>query len=191
LADTNRSFIAIDIQDHIKRDISKVQAGLKSYGFDIKWVRPEAMHLTLIFLGEIPASSTGVIREQMTHAAKGVRPFSIFVKGVGAFPDARRPRVVITDIDGEKNELKGLKNSLDGHLEILGFPIESRPFKGHLTLGRVIKKIDGRQFEHAIKGYSEFSTHPFEVSRMILFKSDLKPSGPIYSEMASIDFFRH
>lgn len=155
----------------------------------ISWVKPEAMHLTLNFLGDdTPADQVRDILQQMEKAAKGIAPFSIAIKGVTAFPDLKRPRVVVSEIDGEAQILSTLKNNLDRSLSSLGFPMETRPFKGHLTLGRIKNRIDPVMFRKRLSGHTAFQTRAFEAVRMTLFRSELRPSGPRYHELGSIEF---
>lgn len=182
--ETIRAFIALDIPVSVKSAILEIQDELKTNKFTIKWVRPENMHLTLRFLGDISPDAPAHIKRQMALAAADIEPFTLRATGVGAFPHTRRPRVVITEVGGDCTPLKNLKSNLDRLLEPLGFPKESKAFRGHLTLGRVKGSIDSRRFSQAISPLCEFETHPFTVNRFLLYGSDLKPTGPVYTKLA-------
>ena len=186
--ETIRAFIALHIPALIKSAISTLQNDLNAHPFPIKWVRPENMHLTLRFLGNIPADPQADIHHQMTLAATDIEPFTLTLKGVGAFPDTRQPRVVITELGHGSPSLIDLKSSLDSHLEPLGFEKETQSFKGHLTLGRVKGSIDSRRFRDAIAPVAEFETKPFTVDRILLYRSDLKPFGPVYTKLSEARF---
>ena len=172
----------------VVQEISKVQNQLGTYLTGVTWVKKEAMHLTLIFLGDnLKTALIPDILTQMKSAAEGFSSFSISFKGVTAFPDLLRPRVVVSEVDGGYSPLSVLKKRLDRSLSSLGFPVETRPFKGHLTLGRIKKNIDPKMLRKLL--FEDVAqTRFFEASPMTLFRSELRPSGPIYHKLDSISF---
>jgi 2'-5' RNA ligase len=180
-----RTFIAVEIPEKIISSIARVQEGIKNYGFKIRWVRPESIHLTLKFLGNIEAADTENVGRAVFRASKEYTPLSLQVKGIGVFPGIKRPRVVWVGITGQLETLFGLQKTLDKNLEAIGFSKEKRPFKGHLTLGRIKKKIDTNTFIEALDTFGNFETETFTADRVVLFKSELKASGAVYTKLMS------
>jgi len=180
-----RTFIAVEIPEKIILSIAKVQEDIKTYGFKIRWVRPESIHLTLKFLGNIEATETENVGRAVCEAAGTVPPMSLQAKGIGVFPGIRRPRVVWVGITGQLETLGRLQKKLDENLAGIGFPKEKRPFKGHLTLGRIQKKIDPKAFIEALHRLGNFETETFTADRVVLYKSELKASGAVYTELMS------
>jgi 2'-5' RNA ligase len=180
-----RTFIAVEIPEKIISSIARVQEGIKNYGFKIRWVRPESIHLTLKFLGNIEAADTENVGRAVFRASKEYTPLSLQVKGIGVFPGIKRPRVVWVGITGQLETLFGLQKTLDKNLEAIGFSKEKRPFKGHLTLGRIKKKIDTNTFIEALDTFGNFETETFTADRVVLYKSELKASGAVYTKLMS------
>jgi len=186
-----RTFIAVEIPEKVISSIARVQEGIKNYGFKIRWVRPESIHLTLKFLGNIEAADTENIGRAVFEASKEYTPLSLQAKGIGVFPGIKRPRVVWVGITGQLETLVRLQKTLDKNLEAIGFPKEKRPFKGHLTLGRIKKKIDTNTFIEALDTFGNFETETFTADRVVLYKSELKASGAVYTKLVSARLAGH
>lgn len=186
MSNTIRTFIAIELPEKIGSAISKVQEGIRSYGFKIRWVRPENIHLTLKFLGNIKETDTKKVGKTIFESVKGYKPISLKAKGIGVFPGIKKPRVVWTGISDQLNLLTELQKTLDEKLEEIGFPKEKRPFRGHLTLGRVKAKIDPKRLSDALKEFAKFESESFSADRVILYKSELKPKGAVYTKLANL-----
>ncbi|MFC1816785.1 RNA 2',3'-cyclic phosphodiesterase [Thermodesulfobacteriota bacterium] len=185
MPDTIRTFIAIELPENIISAIRNVQEGLRSYRFKVRWVRPENIHLTLKFLGNINISRINLIGRTISGSVKDYAPLALSVRGAGVFPGIKRPRVIWTGISGQVPELIALQQTLDENLETVGFPREKRAFKGHLTLGRAKGIIDPKKLNDALKKFNDFETEPFVIDRVFLFKSDLQPTGSIYTKLMS------
>jgi 2'-5' RNA ligase len=181
-----RTFIAFKIPEHVLSAIGKIQEVLKSYKFNIKWVRPESIHLTLKFLGNIDSATVGQIESVLRDTVKPYVPFSIQAKGLGVFPGVKRPRVIWIGITGQIDQLIGLQRNLDKDLSAIGFSRDKRPFKGHLTLGRAKGSIDANRMRSVLTMYNEFEAEPFTVGPLILYKSDLHPTGAVYTELFQV-----
>ena len=133
-----RAFIAIELPDELKAGLSQLEAQLKlAKPSSVKWVDPSGIHLTLKFLGNIAVARVSQISQALAAATKGVSPFHLEVKGLGAFPNLRRVRVVWVRIGGEVDKLGQLQQRIESNLTPLGFTPESRPFTPHLTLARL------------------------------------------------------
>jgi RNA 2',3'-cyclic 3'-phosphodiesterase len=188
ISETFRAFIAIDLPESVKSFLSEAQEALKSYGFGVKWVRPQNIHLTLKFLGDTATADTDKIAEAMTLAARNCPIVSLTAKGVGVFPNARRPRVIWAGLNGQVEALVNLQQMLNAHLADLGFATDTRGFKSHLTLGRVKGKIASDRMIAAIDKLKEFESELFETHEVVLFKSELRPSGAVYTKVQRVAF---
>jgi 2'-5' RNA ligase len=188
MSETFRAFVAIDLPASIRSALGETQEILKSYGFRVKWVRPQNIHLTLKFLGQIDSDKIDRIVAAMTLAAKEFSGISLSAKEIGVFPNIRRPRVIWAGLQGQIEILENLQQTLDGLLSELGFPKETRAFKGHLTLGRVKGQIASARMKTAIDRLKGFESESFEISEIILFKSELRPTGAVYSKMQQVAF---
>ena len=188
MVDTFRAFVAIDLPNSVRSALGEAQETLKSYGFGVKWVRPESIHLTLKFLGNTATADTDKIVEAMTQAARDCPVVALAAKGIGVFPDVSRPRVIWAGLSGEIEILANLQQTLDDQLADLGFPRETRAFKSHLTLGRVKGKIASGRMRTAIDELKTFESESFEVNQVILFKSELRPTGAVYTKVDRVNF---
>lgn len=188
MPETFRAFIAYDLPESVRSSLAAVQQALKLYGFRVRWVRPANIHLTLKFLGSTAEADTSKIAGAMSQAVKDCESISLVAKGIGVFPDSRRPRVIWAGLAGQLVHLQKLQHTLDDYLAELGFAKETRAFKAHLTLGRVKGKIASARIKTAIEKLDGFASESFEVNQIILFKSELRPSGAVYSKVHRVTF---
>lgn len=184
-----RSFIAVELPSEITAELDSLERKLKAgqHSF-VKWVDPEGIHLTLKFLGSVESTALPQIIEAMTRAAQPASPLSLQLGGLGVFPNWQRPQVVWVGLGGEIDKLAGLQRSLDKALSPLGFTPETRPFRAHLTLGRLRERAspkDKRDFATWAQAVKSESNLSFEVTALRLMKSQLTPSGAIYSQLAA------
>jgi len=181
-----RAFIAISLPESVLRAMGEAQETLRTLGRGIRWVRKEGIHLTLKFLGDVEADRVDSIHMAMERAAKGMSPFVLSGDGLGVFPDLRRPRVIWIGLSGDRQVLLALQTDLESQLKGLGFPKEKRPFKGHLTLGRVKGRLNGGELRRALEALGSFQTEAFTVQSLALFQSTLRPQGAIYTKLAQV-----
>jgi 2'-5' RNA ligase len=181
MPDTVRTFVAVEIPENITSSIRELQQGLKDYGVDMRWVRPENIHVTLKFLGNVDANDIDKISGAIYITTDGVASISLKARGIGVFPGIKRPRILWVGFTGQLESLMRLQQTLDENLKAMGFPKEKRPFKGHLTIGRINNKI----FVDALRAFSHFESETFIADKIILFKSELKPQGAVYTNLAS------
>jgi len=190
MSDTIRTFIAIELPETVISHIRTVQDGIKSCKINAGWVSPSNIHLTLKFLGNISRGDTEKIACAMNEAVKEFfltqenQHISLSAKGIGVFPNIKKARVIWIGLRGDTFQLIGFQKSLDNHLEKSGFPKEERPFKAHLTLARIKDKIDPEKLAEAMKRFGEAESDTFVADKIILFKSDLKPGGAVYTKLA-------
>ena len=190
MSETIRSFIAVELPDDVLSAVSRVQGQLKSYGFRTKWVRPANIHVTLKFLGDIDSGTIDAIASAMASAAERCAPISLSAKGIGVFPNTKRPRVLWVGLTGDVNLLIDLQRKLDDRLSDIGFAKERRSFKGHLTLGRFKDRVNSSEITRALTEFEDFETQAFVARELILFKSELRPTGAVYSKLERISLER-
>jgi len=186
-----RSFIAIELPDGLKEELSQLQSRLKSGSqLSVKWVDPYGVHLTIKFLGNVAADKLGEITEAIEKAAGKISPFHLEVKELGAFPNLRRVQVVWVGMSGELDKLIQLHQRIESNLVPLGFAPESRPFSPHLTVARFRGRVslDERQrFGQVIANTDFESVHAIEVDAISLMRSQLTKEGAIYSRINSVE----
>jgi len=194
-----RGFIAVNLPDQMILWLSGIQKELKAFGLPVQWTRPENIHLTLKFLGEIPETDVARVCQAVESSAARFSPLELFSKGVGVFPGVKRPRVLWTGIAGRTDQLGDLQRDLDSGLNGIGFPKDDRPFTGHLTLGRFKagRQPHTRHTEalpelliEMMKQYQPKASAPFLADAVHVMKSDLTPAGPIYTSIATARFSR-
>ena len=183
VSQTIRSFIAIELPAEVRSVLDNVQQGLKALGLKAKWVRPANIHLTLKFLGNIEPAAVDDIGRAMADAAGDCAPFTLTVGGIGFFPGLKRARVIWSGLGGETGTLLDLQGTLADRLATLGFAKEKRPFKAHLTLGRFRQAVNPNIAARAMAEYADSGNLKFSADRIILFRSDLKPTGAVYSHL--------
>ena len=181
-----RSFLAIELPEPILRKIEEVEADLKSAHPDVRWVSPEKIHLTLKFFGNIEESRIDSIFKSIEEPVRSTQPFSLKVQGVGAFPSTKSPRVIWMGLVNGSEILTSFQKEIEAQLEKIGFQLEDRRFRPHLTLGRVKSSRGKDDLAQRMEKHKEGEFGDFQVERVILFKSDLKPSGPIYTTLREL-----
>jgi 2'-5' RNA ligase len=183
MSGTIRTFIAFELPPAVISLLREVQQKLKRLKLRARWVRPENIHLTLKFLGDIQPGDVDRIGVAMADAAGEFGPFSLAVKGLGVFPGIKRPRVIWVGIGGDAQGLFALQNRLAENLVPLGFSVEKRAFKAHLTLGRIKHAAKPEIIRQMIDEFTDLNSEDFILKQLILYKSDLKPSGAVYSRL--------
>lgn len=181
-----RSFLAIELSRTILKKIEEVQGDLKSSRADVRWVSPEKIHLTLKFFGNIEESRIEPIVKSIEEPTRTTSPFILTARGVGAFPHLKNPRVIWMALLDEKEVLISFQKRLEKELEKIGFEPEARPFQAHLTLGRVKSSRGRDELIGRMERHMEEEFGAFQVERVVLFKSDLRPSGPIYTPLREL-----
>ena len=187
MSETLRTFIAIRLPPEIIELAGELQSRLKSGGLKLRWVRLQSLHLTLKFLGDIPESAIADLNGAMQRASFGYGQLELTAQGMGVFPGIKRPRVLWIGVGGELEKLTRLVAELETELEQLGFAKEKRPFRGHLTLARVKRPVDSRILLEAMQDHGHYDPRPFPARQMILYQSDLRPQGAIYTARATVD----
>jgi len=178
-----RSFLAIELPEPILKKIGEVQGDIRSTRAEVRWTNPEKIHLTLKFFGNIEESRIDPIFKSIEEPIRNTLPFSLKVRGVGAFPHLKNPRVIWIGLVEEREILTSFQKQIETQLEKIGFQPENRPFHPHLTLGRMKSSRGKEELVGRMERYREVEFGDFQVERVVLFKSDLRSSGPIYTSL--------
>jgi len=177
-----RSFFAVELSRELKEALGTLRDRLDSPRYDVRWVRPGNLHLTLRFLGDMSDQDLETASRAASRAAAQGSPFSLVFRGLGAFPSPGSARIVWVGIE-DCPLLVQLESRLSQQLRQAGFPPPDKPFKAHLTLGRV-KSPQGREdLRHELERHRDLLLGRQEVPGFSLIKSDLRPSGPVYSAL--------
>jgi 2'-5' RNA ligase len=184
--ETYRLFIAAELPPNIKAELVDTQARLRRINLPVSWAAPGTMHLTLRFLGE---TSMALIPNLDRAIRTGIAPHSAMtlrLSGVGAFPNDRRPSVVWAGVGGAVAPLQRAQAGIEAALGGLGIVPEPKPFRPHLTLGRLRREADPEQQQRlgdAIRSIPPPAPLEWTVERVVLFRSELRPAGPIYTKI--------
>ncbi len=183
-----RSFLAAELPRPILSQIGEIQQRLRRSRADVHWVKVEQIHLTVKFLGNIEEERAAGISSIMEEVATKRCAFTLSVKGLGAFPSIRNPRVIWLGLHGWEETLAPLQKEIEEKLAVMGFEPEGRPYQPHLTLGRVKSLKEKAELVDCMERDKDVDLGSFLVDRIILFKSDLRPTGPIYTPLAIREF---
>ncbi len=180
-----RCFIAIELPEAVKSALSGIEEELKKTKADVRWVKPDNIHLTLKFLGSIEDEKTERIIKTMETICSSHNLFTLEIKGMGAFPSLKSPRVVWVGIEGN-DTLRSLQEEIDKGMESIGFERENRAFTAHLTLGRFRSSSGKEELLKMTKLHEKDAFGLINVHSLSLMRSDLHPEGARYSRIAEI-----
>jgi len=176
-----RSFIAIPVPSEGIQALEEVVHGFDAeIGRDVRWVKPEGIHLTLKFLGNTPVGMVDKVLIELASVTEKFNPFKLEIFGLGAFPNLRNPRVLWAGVKGDLEQLSKLQASVDDAAGDLGLPKEHRTFSPHLTLGRVRREAsDGRLRKISeVIAEGELSAAPTWTANTVnLMRTELGPAG--------------
>jgi RNA 2',3'-cyclic 3'-phosphodiesterase len=178
-----RAFISVDIA--VTESVRDMIHDLKVAGPDLKVVDPSRIHVTLKFLGETKEEMVDPILAVMSATTMGVRPFTMILRGTGAFPSKNRIRVVWLGMD-DALPLGTIASRLDEGLAALGMEREKRPFAPHLTVARTRQEVPRPSVRKVIEDHAQTEFGRFEVDRIRLKRSVLAPAGPRYSTVGEV-----
>lgn len=190
-----RTFVAIELDTPLRKALAQVQTDLrnrlqKAMGPDVRiqWVKPESVHLTLKFLGDIPEERVPEIVASLARVTGAHARCTVDIGGLGAFPDARVPRVLWVGLSGQVEGITRLAAAVERALVELGFVPEPKPFNPHLTLARIKERSRdiGRALavDRMLERAAPIGT--VMVNAIALMKSELKPSGAVYTKLCEV-----
>ncbi len=184
-----RAFLAAEIPSHLQDAIQTATAGLRQSlaGDLVRWVPPRNIHLTLKFLGDVSPSSLDLIQHMLQIEAGHYQPFDVAIEGFGSYPSTRRPRILWVGLHAPAS-LASLQRDLEAASARLGYPSEEREFSPHLTIGRVRQNATATELQKIraeVERTQISSLGTTHVDTLHLFKSDLLPSGSVYTRLFS------
>ncbi len=183
-----RTFIACALPETVRAHLAKVQACLREAPLALRWVKTGNIHLTLKFIGETPVDILERLLAAMHQVAAGRQIIRLQTKGLGVFPNLKRPRVVWVGLEGDLEALAALHADLDEALDPKILPRVTRPFHGHLTLGRARERLPVGVLAEALQHCADNNSPPFTVDRVTLYQSDLRPGGAVYTLLGEAGF---
>ena len=183
-----RSFLAFELPPDIKEVQRKVSRAGKELPLDLRWVKPDNIHLTVVFMGNVSEDKIQTMGETVKKACIGVDPFEVNAGPLGFFGNRRHPRVLWMGLGGDVHRMGRFRDRLQKKLKPFGIKTEKRPFKPHLTLGRFNKgSHPWPHLDDLISTYSDLKGPVCSLRELVLFKSDLKPGGAIYTKLDAWD----
>ena len=187
--ETYRLFIAVELPETVKAALVAAQERLRRAGPPVRWVAPAAMHLTLRFLGETDVALLPGLAAALRDTLAAHRAVPLHLTTAGAFPSLGRPSVIWAGVGGASAALGRMAADLEEALVALGLPREPKPFRAHLTLGRVRREAGREQLERlgaAIRALPPLDPVAWTADRIVLFRSELRREGPEYTELAVV-----
>lgn len=183
-----RVFVAIELPDNVKRGLGSIIEGLRQRSHTpAKWVSADGIHLTLKFLGEIPAPRVEEVKKALTTACLGTPPMHLEIDALGGFPNTAQPRVVWAGLSGNIEVLSRLATRVDLALAELGYARESRPFVPHLTIARVRPEASRQarsELGTAVLAARLPEALRFDAGAVSLMRSQLRPQGALYTRLS-------
>jgi len=186
-----RLFVGIDLDPEVRARIARFLEGVRPFAPDVRWVRPESLHVTLKFIGEQKEDRVDAIREELRRVEG--KSMEIRFAGYGFFPTPKSPRVFWIGIQSS-DELAKLADAVDKTTSELGIPREERAFSPHLTLARGASGAPGRRkgdrvnsdfavLQKRLAEMAELDFGSMTAREFYLYQSQLSPAGPKYIKL--------
>jgi len=181
-----RSFLAFELPGELRTTLEQVVREVRGNDLPLRWVKPQNIHLTMIFLGNIKPEVLEPIQEAAKEACGEFGPFRVAIQGIGTFPNRKSPRVLWLGLDGDMERLSRFRDALQQRLIPFGIQEEKRPFRPHLTLGR-FRKVKGRggDLDRVLTSFGAVQSPLSVMPELVLFRSDLRPQGAIYTRLGA------
>jgi len=183
-----RLFVACEVPDDVKRDIGEVIESLRGRsGTAVRWIKPDGLHVTLKFLGEVPVKKLPAVKLAVQEAVVGHSPFELEFSNIGTFGGREGLRIMWIGVAGDVLRLEALVRAVNAALAVVGFEPERRPFRPHLTLGRVRDEIPTRQRAEieVHVGKTPVPSTSWRTSQVSLMRSRLTAQGAMYEVLAT------
>lgn len=181
-----RSFLAFELPLQIRQVLAEVFEKAKRTSLDVRWVRPEGIHLTLVFMGDVREEDLSPIGDLVGEVCSRYGAFTVALKGMGCFPNPRNPRVLWLGTEGTLERMSRFRDEIQKGLIPFGIQEEKRDFRPHLTLARFRKPLRrAGDLESLLSEHKELTSPACSLNELVLFKSDLKPGGAVYTKMRS------
>ena len=185
---TIRTFIAVPLSAEICQAIGQIENNLKKLDCNIKWVRPQNVHLTLKFLGDIKPKRIDVLKETFEDLFRNAGSIKIELTQLGAFPNIEHPRILWVGLKDDEQRIARLASMLEEGLGAIGFKKEEKPFSPHITFGRIRSPRNLNLLSEAISDYSLPINLKQTAQNITLYESILTPKEPIYKAVKIFRF---
>ena len=177
--------MAVELPAPVREAMGELVRDLARCRADVRWVEEENFHLTLKFLGETPQPRLAAAAASLAEAGAGVSGFRLRAEGLRVFPDLRRARVLWVGVADDSGRLSPLVQRLEAAFARRGFAPERRPFRPHLTIGRVKRPTAALdRLASLLDTHADFDAGQTRVDEVVVFASQLRPSGPVYQPLA-------
>ncbi|RLB12928.1 MAG: RNA 2',3'-cyclic phosphodiesterase [Deltaproteobacteria bacterium] len=181
-----RSFLAFEIPPEIRDTLALIYNGLRETALNVRWVKQENIHITVIFMGNVDEKNIVPMAKVLEKACNKYAPFMIRIKGAGVFSNLRNPRVLWIGVDGDIKRMRYFRDRLQKDLKAFGIKEEKRRFTPHLTVGRFKRGFNqGAKLKELIEKYRDIASADAMLKELVLFKSELRPEGAIYTKLNS------
>lgn len=193
MPEKKRTFIAVRFSDQVISALDNLQARLKAAvgsRAKVKWVAPKNIHLTLQFLGDVGVEVLEEMAGLLQVAFSDYSPFEVKLYGLGAFPSPKKPRVVWVGMQAGVLEFKAVSDAVHQVTQDFGFKREKRPFRPHVTLGRVRNPGISSDISMALQKTEEAGAGSCQIDMVHLVASELRPTGPVYTTLDSFPLGR-
>jgi len=186
MKNTLRTFIAIPLPLSVQSGIDKLVRSLRSHGDEVKWVETKNLHVTLKFLGDTHLNDLPQLIQTVTRSVQQIDSFDLVFHGIGVFPNWESPKTIWIGCREGSEELRHLAESIGNGLLPLGYPLETRRFSPHLTIGRIKKASQESSLMTMLAEQRDCSFGSCGVEEVQIISSELTRKGPIYDELAAI-----
>lgn len=176
-----RAFLAVELPGEVRGDLAHLMDTLRTGAVKVSWVRPDNLHVTLRFLGDIGAPDVDRLVERLAPQYARCAPFRVAMRGAGAFPNTRQPSVLWVGVDDAGGQLAALNALAEDAAEHIGLMPERRAFRGHVTLGRVRDPRRGGALGPLLQAAALFDGGEAVVDAVVLMESELRPGGSVYT----------
>lgn len=186
--DNARFFLGLSFSPQQINELQNQLSLLRKSIRRVRWIRPENIHMTLHFFGNMPLEALSEIKEASVQISRCCKPIELALSGIGCFPKASVARILWAGVKGDTAEMSAFHTHLEEKLKTLGFPLEERPFTPHVTLGRAEKNSPMEFLQKPEKLSALISTGSALLDKMILFQSHLTSSGVRYEKIEKFPF---
>lgn len=178
-----RCFLGLDLPDAVRAQTAALYAAWRGAGLKASWVRPENLHVTVRFLGDIAPDQLEALDGVMDHGLEACGPLSLRLAGAGAFPNARRPSVIWAGVRVEAGDLRAVFAAGEAGAWALGLPPEGRDPHPHVTIARLRVPPPPGRVESLLETARAWESDAFQAAGVALWKSTLRPGGAVYDKL--------
>jgi 2'-5' RNA ligase len=185
---TLRCFVAVEASPEVRGRAQALVRQLKAADADVKWIEPDHMHWTLKFLGAVPERDVPEVCYTVTAALRSQEAFEFHARQTGVFPHLGRPRTLWLGGGNGTSQMVALAGVVEDALAKVGYRPESRRFEPHLTIGRVRSGRNVPALADLVRQNEEYDAGVTIVDEVVVFASDLRPTGPVYDALCRVEF---